>query len=299
MPQFYAGESKTAKATMSNPKGVALDYAGFLYIGGTQVAETSFRLNAGEEKQISFVATIPSVAGTFPVLLYVYSGGQGIRLYRATEDVTIIGDTILAVKFTGQTTVNAQVYNASADKWLSRGEPFMLYPDIPDTEIKFRFVGEKVMIFVARGTWPVIDWWWFGPYLATVRAGRIAFDAASGKLNGLGLEEISAVPNRAIITGTLGWGGSYLEWWGPAGGRTWGARVQVLSYEDKPGYRSIGAFLPRTVAFWADLSRWPMNVNGEPIFTPGQPVQAEINYAYHIVENRQRYAELWGKIWPL
>lgn len=90
MPQFYAGESKTAKATMSNPKGVALDYAGFLYIGGTQVAETSFRLNAGEEKQISFVATIPSVAGIFPVLLYVYSGGQGIRLYQATEDVEIV-----------------------------------------------------------------------------------------------------------------------------------------------------------------------------------------------------------------
>ncbi len=84
--------------------------------------------------------------------------------------------------------------------------------------------------------------------------------------------------------------------------------IEVLSREAQimakdrvldAGYRSIGAFLPRTVAFWADLSRWPMNVNGEPIFTPGQPVQAEINYAYHIVENRQRYAELWGKIWPL
>jgi len=95
MPQFMAGESKTAKATMSNPKGVALDYAGFLYIGATQVAEASFRLNAGEEKVVSFPVTMPSTPGTYPVLLYIYSGGQGIGLYRAAEDVVIFAPAII------------------------------------------------------------------------------------------------------------------------------------------------------------------------------------------------------------
>jgi hypothetical protein len=89
MPEFKPGESKTAKATMSNPKGVALDYTGFLYIGDTQIAEVSFHLNAGEEKVVSFPVTIPSTPGTYPVLLYVYSGGRGIAIYRATEDAVI------------------------------------------------------------------------------------------------------------------------------------------------------------------------------------------------------------------
>lgn len=90
MPQFVPGESKTAKATMSNPKGVALDYTGFLYIGSAQVAEVSFHLNAGEEKVVSFPVTVPSTTGTYSVLLYIYSGGQGISLYRATEDVVVV-----------------------------------------------------------------------------------------------------------------------------------------------------------------------------------------------------------------
>jgi hypothetical protein len=69
---------------------VAFDYTGFLYFGDTRVAEASFSLAAGEEKQVLFPVTIPSVTGTYPVLLYVYSGGQGIALYRATEDVVIL-----------------------------------------------------------------------------------------------------------------------------------------------------------------------------------------------------------------
>jgi hypothetical protein len=89
MPQFMPGESKTAKATMSNPKGVALDYTGFLYFGDIRVVEIPFRLNAGEEKVVSFPVTIPSATGTYSVLLYVYSSGQGIGLYKATEDAVI------------------------------------------------------------------------------------------------------------------------------------------------------------------------------------------------------------------
>jgi hypothetical protein len=91
MPQFSPGETRTAKVTMRNPTGKAFDYTGFLYMGTelTVMAEVSFHLEAGEEKQVDFSVTMPSVAGTYPVYIGVFSGGQNIALYRATEDVVI------------------------------------------------------------------------------------------------------------------------------------------------------------------------------------------------------------------
>jgi hypothetical protein len=41
---------------------------------------------------------MPSTPGTYPVLLYIYSGGQGIGLYRAAEDVVILVVLIAATE---------------------------------------------------------------------------------------------------------------------------------------------------------------------------------------------------------
>ena len=91
MPQFSAGETRTAKVTMRNPTGKAFDYTGFLYMGTNLavMAEVSFHLDAGQEKEVLFSVTMPSVAGTYPVYVGVFSGGQNIALYKATEDVVI------------------------------------------------------------------------------------------------------------------------------------------------------------------------------------------------------------------
>jgi len=92
MPQFNAGESKVAKAPIHNLTGKAFDYTGLIYMGTdlAVMAEVPFHLNAGEEKQVAFPITMPSVQGTYPVHIGVFSGEQNIALYRAAEDVIIV-----------------------------------------------------------------------------------------------------------------------------------------------------------------------------------------------------------------
>lgn len=91
MPEFYSGAKKTANIFMRNPKTAGFEYAVSLYMG-TDLAEMSkilFRLEAGQEKQVSFPVTMPSVLGTYPVHIGVFSGGENIALYRA-EDVILL-----------------------------------------------------------------------------------------------------------------------------------------------------------------------------------------------------------------
>lgn len=92
MPQFSPGELKTARVPMTNPTGSAFDYLADLYMGTNLalMAETSFHLEALESKNISLPITMPTVAGTYPVYIGVFSGGVNIGLWRATEDVVIV-----------------------------------------------------------------------------------------------------------------------------------------------------------------------------------------------------------------
>jgi len=73
MPEFYAGESKTARVTMRNPTNKFFSYTGALIIGLPEVAraEAAFSVPALGEKEVSFPIAMPSTAGTYPVYLYV------------------------------------------------------------------------------------------------------------------------------------------------------------------------------------------------------------------------------------
>jgi hypothetical protein len=92
LPQFYAGEQKTAKVTVGNPTGKPFDYNATLYLGVDQLAmdEAVFSLNAGESKQVNFGVTMPPQPGVYPVYLSVFSGGQLLGLYQATENLEIV-----------------------------------------------------------------------------------------------------------------------------------------------------------------------------------------------------------------
>jgi hypothetical protein len=91
MPQFQPDEVKVAKAVMHNPTARAFDYRGVLYMGVDQVAmaEVNFSLNAGESQEVSFSVTMPSQAGVYPIYLSVFSGGELLSHYQATENVSI------------------------------------------------------------------------------------------------------------------------------------------------------------------------------------------------------------------
>ena len=96
MPQFNPGEVKTAKVAMRNPTGKAFDYRGVLYMGIylAPMSEVSFRLEAGQEKTVSFTVTMPAIEGVYPVYLGVFSDDENVPpLYRA-EDVTILAPAI-------------------------------------------------------------------------------------------------------------------------------------------------------------------------------------------------------------
>lgn len=90
MPQFLAGEIKTAGALMKNPTLKTFNYRGEIYMGTdlVKMSDVSFSLNAGEEKQVAFPVTMPALAGTYPVHIGIFSEGKNIALYKA-EDVVI------------------------------------------------------------------------------------------------------------------------------------------------------------------------------------------------------------------
>ena len=91
MPEFAPGVKKTAVVPMTNPTAKVFDYTAELYMGVNLalMASADFHLNAGETKDISLSVTMPTEAGTYPVHIGVFSGGENIALYHATEDVII------------------------------------------------------------------------------------------------------------------------------------------------------------------------------------------------------------------
>lgn len=93
MPQFSSGEQKTAIISMSNPTEKAFDYEGVLYMGTTLavMSQVPFHLDAGEQRDISFPVTMPITIGTYPVHIGVFSDGESIGLFKAVEDVVIVG----------------------------------------------------------------------------------------------------------------------------------------------------------------------------------------------------------------
>ncbi len=93
MPNLAAGQSFTARATLSNPTEAGFNYTAELYLGVPKAASSgmvSFSLAPGESKDILFLLTMPSMEATFPVYLDVFVGGVLIAAYEATEMVTTV-----------------------------------------------------------------------------------------------------------------------------------------------------------------------------------------------------------------
>lgn len=113
MPEFSPGEIKTAIVTMRNPTGIPFDYLAELYMGTdlALMASNDFHLEADESKDISLSVTMPSVSGTYPVYIGVFSAGESIGLYRAVEDISIaIQNLVLEITAVNGVNVNEAYY---------------------------------------------------------------------------------------------------------------------------------------------------------------------------------------------
>ncbi len=92
MWEFNPGEQKTAIVPMTNPTSKAFDYTAELYMGTdlALMAREDFHLEAGQSKDISLPVTMPTVVGTYPVNIGVFSGGEFIPPVHKGEDVVIV-----------------------------------------------------------------------------------------------------------------------------------------------------------------------------------------------------------------
>ena len=92
-PMFNAGETRTAKATVTNNTDQTITCTTELYLDVTKVAtsgvSSSFTLQPGGSIDVSYVASMSKVGGPWHVYVDVSSGTTLLAHYQATEDVTV------------------------------------------------------------------------------------------------------------------------------------------------------------------------------------------------------------------
>lgn len=91
-PTFAGGSTHQATASMTNPTSVSFSYTAELYLGAAKAASSGvgeFTLDPEETKNIVFTLAMPVEAGVYEVFLDIWSGGELLAHYKATENVTI------------------------------------------------------------------------------------------------------------------------------------------------------------------------------------------------------------------
>ncbi len=91
-PTFGSGETRTARALMTNPTTAQFAYTAELYLG-VRVATSgikNFVITAGGSIYVDFPIIMPIVDGVYDVYLDVWSEGVLLAHFKATEDVTIV-----------------------------------------------------------------------------------------------------------------------------------------------------------------------------------------------------------------
>ena len=92
-PTFNAGETKTAKARLTNTTSKQFTYTVELYLGINKTATSGagqVTIPAGGSLDVSFTLVTPAAEGSYPVFLDVWSDNKLLKHYQATENVVIV-----------------------------------------------------------------------------------------------------------------------------------------------------------------------------------------------------------------
>ena len=92
-PTFEGGATHTATARLTNPTAKQFTYTTELYLGVTKAATSgvgSVTIPAGGSVNVNYTVTMPLTEGGYEVYLDVWSDGQLLAHYKATENVTIV-----------------------------------------------------------------------------------------------------------------------------------------------------------------------------------------------------------------
>lgn len=97
-PTFWDEATQVAAVSFTNPKGMAFDYQGEVYLGkavGDKKATSgivNFNIPANSSKAVNFTVKMPKLTvatDTYHVYVAVSTGGVPIVTYVATEDVVV------------------------------------------------------------------------------------------------------------------------------------------------------------------------------------------------------------------
>ena len=100
MYTFLAGESRQAKAVLSNPTPISLTYEVELYLGLDKAATSGKKtvtVPGNGSGEVLFPVSMPLVLGIFDVYLQVNYEGQMLKLYQATEKVEVTVEVDIVV----------------------------------------------------------------------------------------------------------------------------------------------------------------------------------------------------------
>jgi hypothetical protein len=92
-PTFEAGESKTARAQLTNPTTKSFTYTVELYLGVTKAATSgvgTVTIGAGQSIYVDFPIVMPLAEGVYEVYLDVSVDTTLLAHYKATENVTLV-----------------------------------------------------------------------------------------------------------------------------------------------------------------------------------------------------------------